>query len=290
MFEKINKGKSGMWKRVGSKAILLALVVTGVFVMDSCKDEDEEPTPVDEQITAPPQNFTKKVMIEMFNGESFDVKDADNEISSIIKSNPGLVYSASLHFDDHLEIGQHDVVVTHLGGIDAYPRSAVDRVPADEGSSQAGETIYSRGLWNVNSDLRLQESAEVGLAIQSAITGNTASCEVLISNNAEIIADTRLTVYLIENNLNAINQNGVTGSYTHNRVLRQVLSAGLGDPIDLAEVTGTISRSFNSFDISNYNSKNLYLIAFINKVGPNAETHEILNVQQVKLGNTKNWN
>lgn len=273
-----------------SKVVLLVLMAGSLFLFDACVDEGDDPTPVDEQITAPPQNFVKKVMIEMFNGEDYDVVDADAEVKSIINSNSGKVYSASIHFGDHLQIAQHDVVTQHLGGITAYPRSAIDRVPADEGSSQSGETIYSRGLWNVNTDLRLQETADVGLAIQSAVTGNTASCEVLISNKSAIIADTRLTVYLIENGVKAINQNGVTGTYYHDRVLRRVLTSGLGNPIDLTDGTGTISRPFNSFDISNLNSNNLYIIAFINKVGPNSDTHEILNVQMVKLGNTKNWN
>lgn len=271
------------------KISLMIAVISSMFILDGCVD-NEDPIPVDEQITDPPANFVKKVMIEMFNGEDFDVKDADAEVKSLITSYAGKVYSASMHFNDHLQISQHDVVTQHLGGITAYPRSAIDRVPADEGSSQAGETIYSRGLWNVNTDLRLQEKSNVGLAIQSAITGNTASCEVLISNNQAIIADTRLTVYLIENSITAIDQNGVTGTYKHDRVLRRVLTAGLGNTIDLKDVSGTISRSFNSFDISSYNASNLYIIAFINKVGPNSDTHEILNVQQVKLGNTKNWN
>lgn len=262
-------------------------MAAGLFLA-SCQPDG--PTPKDEQITDPPSSFTKKVMIELFTGEPYNAEDADNEIESILGKYSGKVYSASLHQGDKWEIPQHDLVTQHLGGIAAYPRSAIDRVPAEENSSQTGETIYSRGLWNVNVDLRLQESTNVGLAIQSAVTGNSASCEVFVANNAAIGGNTRLTVYLIENGIKAINQTGITGTYIHNRVLRKVLTAGLGDEIDLSQTGPAIARSFNSFDVSNYNADNLYLIAFINKVGPDAETNEILNVQQVKLGVSKNWN
>ena len=78
--------------------------------------------------------------------------------------------------------------------------------------------------------------------------------------------------------------------FQHNCVVRKVISANIGDAINASTMhTGGEEIKTYTASITGYKQNDLYTIAFINKLGTSSTTHEIMNVQQVKVGQTKDW-
>ena len=78
--------------------------------------------------------------------------------------------------------------------------------------------------------------------------------------------------------------------YKHCFVVRKGLSSYLGDGIDSSQMfLGSCFKRLFTVNINGYNSNQLYVVAFINKVTTSNMTHEVMNVQQTKLGTNKNF-
>jgi hypothetical protein len=96
-----------------------------------------------------------------------------------------------------------------------------------------------------------------------------------------------LTVYLVEDSVQAQNQTGATTNpYFHQHVLRKVLSRPLGDSIQLNSGSYAL-KTYENIDISAFKQANLKIIAFINVIGSSNTTHEIMNVQETKAGKSQ---
>ena len=79
--------------------------------------------------------------------------------------------------------------------------------------------------------------------------------------------------------------------YKHEFVTRKVLtSSKLGDAISSTYIKpgGFFTKTY-SVNISSWNPRQLYVLAFINKVGATSTTHEVMNVQGTKLGTSVNF-
>jgi hypothetical protein len=179
----------------------------------------------------------------------------------------------------------------------------VNRVPS------LNTVLLNRTQWLANTTAQVSGSAKCGLAINSTFAGNSANIEVQATFRENLAGTHNLTVYLVENDVtgsgstfdqaNSYNNdptspyfnlgNPITG-YKHQYVVRKVLTANLGDAIDASVlvVDGILKKSFTA-DLTGLNKDNVYILAFVNKLGATAITHQIINVQQGKLGVLKNW-
>ena len=76
-------------------------------------------------------------------------------------------------------------------------------------------------------------------------------------------------------------------------MIRDVLTADLGDPIDLSTKSATnyAKIEIKDFDIAGkyHDKSNLYILAFVNQKEAQAKDLSILNAQEVHLGETKKF-
>lgn len=270
---------------------LMALIIAGCS-----KDTDTAGnSSTDEKIGPIPASFTKKVVLEKYTGEwCVNCPDGAKVLKEVIDAHPGKVLAAEVHWDDWLEIPQFDVMDSFMGGIIAFPSASISRVHATQTNNpnQNGYLMMSRGNWPDFASQVLQEKAKIGLALETKLNGNNLDIKVLAASKEDIDMATHLTVYLLEDGIVAKNQIGAdSGSnYTHYHVLREVVSDGLGDAVDLSKAGSSIVKEYKNVDLSAYKASNVKVLAFVHVMpDANDNTRAILNGQAVKAGKTKNW-
>ncbi|OYU96814.1 MAG: hypothetical protein CFE21_00565 [Bacteroidetes bacterium B1(2017)] len=274
---------------------LMALSLT----QTSCKKEESASTDNNTQnnngFATIPSAFTKKALVEEYTGEwCVNCPDGVTYLKNISAKYPTQTIIAGVHQGDWLEISQLNTLSTHLGGIGGYPRASINRVPAQATTNgQDGMVVYSRGNWETNVarliDASTTKTGKTGLAIESSLSGDNLNIKVHCGFTANETRKTYLTVYILENEITAINQIGATTSpYVHEHVLRKVVTAGTGDAIDMTK-GNYVMKEFKDINISAYNKANVEVVAFINVIGSTSTTHEVLNVQKVKAGETKSY-
>ncbi len=273
------------------KITIYAVCIASFFL--SCKKEASNTLVVENNTPTIPEKFTKKALLEEFTGEwCVNCPDGAKIINSIVSKYPSKLIVAAIHQGDWLQIEQLTQLSSHLGGIGGYPRAAINRVPATGTSNgQDGMIVYSRGNWETNTvrliDADQQQTAKIGLAIESTISENLLSLKVHTGYQSTDARDTRLSVYLLEDSVQAQSQTGATTNpYFHQHVLRKVISRPLGDSIQINSGNYAF-KTYEKIDISAYKKANLKVVAFINIVGSSSTTHEILNVQEVDAGKTQ---
>ncbi|MEP7169613.1 MAG: Omp28-related outer membrane protein [Bacteroidota bacterium] len=299
-----------------NKIIFAALVL---FMMASCKkssDENPQPeTPADTTSNsnnnnnnnnnnnpAVPTSFTQKVLLEQFTGAWCSTyPDADYKRDQVLTANSGKVIAVAVHETDGMELP----LIWTLDGIfhTNIPSGMINRTVS------TGNVILNQTQWMSNTTVALGKTAQCGLKVKSSVSGTTASIEVHVGFKSVLTGTNNLTVYLIQNKVtgtgSGYNQanayNTSSGSpfynlgnpivnYQHNYVVKKVLTADMGDVIDATKMTvgGEYIKTF-SVSISGYNQSELYVVAFVNKVGTTSTTHQIMNVQQAKIGTLKDW-
>ncbi|MGB1041330.1 MAG: Omp28-related outer membrane protein [Flavobacteriales bacterium] len=266
---------------------MLAISIT----MVSCKKEDpidEDPTPTG---TSVPSSFTKKVLMEEFTGEWCGFcPDGATIMKNIMSANPGRVYAASIHDRDFLTVPHYTTIKTFLP-VAGFPRSAVNRTPAEGTTNgQDGLLVYSRGNWATNVSRELSKTAICGLKLETSVSGNSAEIKVSCGANTSI-SGAKLTVYLTEDGIPESTSGAQAGAgpgYINDEVLRACVSNGTGDDIDLSS-SELATKTYSSVDITGYNKSNLKVVAFIHKHDGSSPDYEVLNVQEVHVGDDKSW-
>jgi outer membrane protein Omp28 len=293
---------------MNKKIILIALTLLVIAACKKSSDENPQPeTPpanndTNSTSSAVPASFTQKVLLEEFTGAWCSTcPDADYKRDQVINANSGKVIAVSVHETDGMEIP----LIWPLDGTfhTNIPSGMINRTPSN------GNVILNQTQWMSNSTVALSKSAKCGLKIKSAVSGTSASIEVHVGFKETLTGTYNLTVYLIQNKVTGsgsdYNQanayNTSSGSpfynlgnpivnYQHNYVVKKVLTANMGDAIDAAKMTAGSEYVKNiSASISGYNQGELYVVAFVNKIGTSATTHQIMNVQQAKIGTLKDW-
>lgn len=141
--------------------------------------------------------------------------------------------------------------------------------------------------------------ADLGLSISSTLNNNVIDFSVKVGFVQNFSEPLNIVVYLVENGLvySQVNYNSyVAGgqspipNFTHNDVLRAIYTDVFGETIPQNQtVTDAIYiKSFQktipeSVSASNY--QNLHLVAFVT----DATTKEVINVQEVRVGESKDF-
>jgi hypothetical protein len=273
----------------------------------SCRKEDNENTA--DNVNRPssnaesiPQTFTQKLLLEMYSTTGCATcPDAEYKYRQYATAHPDLIYGVCIHTSDAMSTPQFNVLDNALD-ITAFSSGSFNRI-AFNGVSVLHKTTWNNTIINTC----LNKTASCGLKLNTIISGNTAQIAITAGFNQLLSGDYRLTAYIVEDSVTGTgtgyNQsnyyNNISTSiyymlgnpivgYEHNCVLRQVITPAMGDVIPAGSMkAGGIYANSYSVNIAGYNHSRLYLIAMINKVGNSPTTHEIMNVQRVKLGLTK---
>jgi len=290
---------------------IAALIIMAGLGQASCKKNDDSPAPSTPSgntgITAVPPAFTQKVLVEQFTGAwNGGCPDGIYKMDQLISANTGKTIGVNIHMGDAMEIGLfNDHIATfNNDNLPQFPSAMVNRLPS------LGNVILTKTQWASNNTVNLSKTALCGLAIESKVTGNSASIEIHAGFKSSISTACNLTVYLIENEVTGsgsmydqVNTNSsndpnspyynkptpITG-FEHNHIVRKVISAYPGDPIDAAfRVPGGQFTKTYILDVTGKDISRLRIVAFINKPGTTPVTHEVLNVQSAALNTLKNW-
>lgn len=211
------------------------------------------------------------------------------EIYPFAKNNPGRVFVAAMHQSDEMSNSQSESLANTFG---------VSGIPDDRCNR-------SNGGFNVSS---LDVPAKMGLSIISSLKGNNAHIIVCAGFQQDYSQPLALTVYVTEDGLNYPQHNyynadptsypelygagDIIDPYTHYYVFRKTATTSItGDAIPSTETkTGKIYSATYDVDVTGYNTKNMHIIAMINKQGGiNNPNDGFFNVQSVKLGSTIGW-
>ncbi len=294
-----------------NKSIIAALAAL-VFV--ACKkNSDDTPSPATSADTTTatgnsigqvPSTFTQKALIEMFTSAAYGAcPDGLSKLEQTVATNPEKIIAACMHDADGMVLPQMFTYATTFA-VSAYPSGMVSRIPS------LGNVVLQPSQFTSNTSLVLAKTSVCGLAINSNLSGSVATVEVQAGFNQALSGTYNLTVLLVENEVTGTgsgydqknNYNGTSGSpyfnlgnpivgFKHNNVVRKFLSsAAMGDVIDNSKlIAGGVFKKTFSVDVSAFNTSKLYAVAFVNKVGTSATTHEVLNVQKAKINTLKNW-
>lgn len=288
--------------------ILISILIA--FSFAACQKEDSGiPQPISslensKVVQLSPATFSQKLLMEMYSTVSCATcPDAEQKYRNYAAQHPDKVYGVNIHKGDAMNNVQFDFLKTLLN-VTQYSSGSFNRLPFN-GVSVLHKTTWTSTIVNTC----LNKTAACGLKINSTISGNLLSTTVYSGFNQAMSGTYNLTVYLLEDSVtgtgSGYNQsnyyNNIASSpfyqlgnpiigYNHSYVLRKVATSnnGIIIPASYIHAGGIYGKSF-SIDISGYDPSQLYIVAFINKVGTTTLTQQIMNVQRVKAGKSKNW-
>lgn len=300
------------------KILSLTLAAAMAFSFSACKKVNSSDTGTSPFYTAPtntntgggttipvgnvPAKFKQKAIIEEFTGEwCGNCPSGASVMKSIIDAKPDQVVGVAIHQNDPYEVpGVYNAMqglffagsgVSSIG----FPGASISRQKSIS-ASYANAAYDGRSEWSQQVDAKLAETAPLGLAMVTKESGDKLSIDLYIGHSTPIATDTRVTIYLIEDNVAesaAGAQASGGGSYVHQHVVRKMLTDNLGDPVDLNNAPSTKYTlvKFTNVDIAGTykNKSNLKVVALINENGADATKHKVLNVQEAGLVDVKKW-
>ncbi|MBK7887527.1 MAG: Omp28-related outer membrane protein [Bacteroidetes bacterium] len=291
---------------------LLVYAAASGFLFTACQKEDpsvpesqsgsKAPTTVN--VSPVPATFQKKVLIEEITSTtSGTAPQSALDISNLLRANPGKVYAVGMHTNDFMaNVQSNRLLNSYSTNQTTIPCALISRL------NYAGGTCLSPNLYTNAVNGSLLKPAVSGLAINSVINGRAAQIDVHCGFTSVLNGSYKVTTYLVEDfvtNANtafyqANSYNTTVGSpfynlgnpiinYTHNNVVRMVVSNSSGDDINpMSQVPGGSDVRSYRIDLPQKHSRSSkwYVVSFITS----NTTNEVLNVQSGLLGTLKDWN
>lgn len=262
------------------------LLIVSVFLC-SCKKKKEikEQTITDEVV---PEIFIKRTLAEKLTGEfcgTCPLASSILEQKKVLYGNNFIF--AEIHAFDPFETAQAQYLIdSTIFNIQYFPSLILNKTYNN--SSQS-----SLGIWQNIIDSAVMDSiANLGIKIETKINNTLLDINICIASN-QILGESKLTVYLIEDNvtesfLNA--QSGAQPGYVHRNVLRHTLTSINGDDLHINNVNEIYKRSFSAIDIQGYKKNDLKVIVFVSNNPVTQNDLKIYNVNEVKVGENTYWN
>jgi hypothetical protein len=236
-------------------------------------------------IKAVESTHTTKVMVEDYTGTwcqycprlAYALEQAVAADSNIIP--------VAVHDDNDMPFPNVNSMLNTFG-ITGFPSGRVNRtINWNESTSQPVALLANR--------------QNMGLAINSSLSGNTITAEVRVHYDLKADSQNRIVVYLLENGLVYPQVNFYNGDpsspyyqqgnpipdFVHDHTARITFTDVYGDNIPATDTGNTYTANYSvSVPASVQNSANLELVAFV--VGPD---NKVLNVQKADVGENKDF-
>ena len=292
-------------KKQTMKKNLIFLFVLAIAISSCQKDESTAPSNnvSTQKVISSSIRFTKKVLVEEFSGCSYgNVPNSNLMLMNIANSYVDRVYIASMHTGDAMQTQQASTLTNY------YSNGSPVNIPCamiNRGAS-TGQRLFNYQQYQANVQQTLSQSSNCGLAINSRLVNGYVNVTVQTKFATALTGNYKVTAYLVNetvsatgsgyaqvNNFNNLvnnhfyNMGNPIQSYTHQNVVRKVLSPSFGSMVNSAAlVTGGIDTKQFTCDITTgINTSNMCVIAFVT----NSVTGEVLNVQRAAVGTTKMW-
>ena len=273
----------------------LTLLGFVLLCLSSCKKGPAEPdggsNPAPNPVGDMPGSFTARVLVEHFTGEwNPNCPTGDDSLRAMQRLDSNRVVAVSVHQGDTWALTSFfNALSPHLGGVGGFPRAAFNRLPALYGT-QTDSTVISIFNWRANL-LPMLSAPNVlqGLALDTYTGGDTLRVRVYAGSQDSLPEAVRLTVYVTEDSLAAVNQAGAAPGYLHHRVLRRVLSASLGDTLTLPKGVPVMREYLGSLGNLAATKGRCRIIAFLHIYSTDPKLLKVLNVREAKLKEIKKW-
>jgi hypothetical protein len=255
--------------------------------------------------TKPPQDFTRKILMEEHSGTWCGWCPLAIETSEKLTVNPRVI-SVEIHYDDEMTADKAKVFtpLKNKYGYPAWPSGMINRRKSIVGTTY----IIGESDWTANvNDLLMTEKSTSGIAIESSLSGN----ELTVLSHVKITTATDETyglgIYLVEDKVagypqanyasrdirfqryNAYSKPSMIEDILHRNVVRDAIApliGGLEVPLAATKNGKVFNKLFKTTLPNTIKIKeNCQIVAFL----MNQKTNEIINVQQVAVGKLKDW-
>ena len=236
-------------------------------------DQGEDENPTDNSASATfevmERAFRRVVLIEEFTTEKCpNCPAAATKLHSVL-ANPTYAESAIAvchhagYYTDWLTLPESKDYTWfyNANGATYAPAMMMDRTATVESNTPVFFP-NSESLIRQTIDSRLAVPAEVSVGVGSEFVDNKTLTVNVFGERIPGVDDVRLTVFLVENNVPAIEQAGGGEDYIHQHVLRAA-SSTWGDPIDWTGDTYSKDYTFELKD--RWNTSELQVVAFVSR-------------------------
>jgi hypothetical protein len=242
-----------------------------------------------------PANYKQNILVEQFVSESrFSSLDAEAFLHTLTLKNKAII-PISLHKNDWLELPYNQYLANFYGGVLQFPCGAVNRhLGLNTNVSLTDSLVWVENNFYENLMYKLNGDAPLAISLHSTIStnGEKTNLSVYIAHKVNFNDDLRLSIYLVQDEMKAIFQQGSDSNYIHKNILREVVSEYEGNKISISEKdkNGLIdSFQFNDIDIKNYDLSKMKIVVIVHKYSLNYKEAQVINAQSVRLGGNKYW-
>lgn len=244
-----------------------------------------------------PASFPQHVLIEYAQNENnADCPEAALSLQDFQAEFGSRLTMAAFHVTDWLEIPFSSNLAGQLGGMPSIPRAGFNRITGTNTLNQLDDNVVwlSQANWYTHVLKAFKTTAPLSIALQTTLNSDsTADATIYIAHKDLPTSPMRLMLYLVEDNLPSLQQQGADSSFVHQHVIRDVVTDYAGDAIQLSQPTDTIGKidqlSYANIPLTGINLFNCRLIAFVYRYDNDFRKRQIINVQEVKLGYNKYW-
>ncbi len=259
-----------------------------------------------------PSEYTQKVLVEDYTGTWCSYCPRMAQILDFFTEYNDNVIPIAIHCEGAGEpdpwVYEHWAQMAHVNNYNAggQPKGKINRIYNVDMLIGSQPCPNNAEGYHPQIDPYLNQSAPLGLSINSTLSGNSLNINVKVGFATGDISNAKLVVNLIEEGLThnqanayygssfpncpfnqgAYNQNPIP-NFPQKHVLLKSFTDIFGDAIPTGEVEeGNIwSRDLNVTLPSNVtNANNLYIVAFVVGNGNEVKTRAALNVQRAKVG------
>lgn len=270
---------------------LLAMILIGCQ-----KQEDIIITPSNNPFEVMPERFQQNILLEHFSDEAQSVTVENSLFVDQLKSKyPSRLIVANFHQNDFLATSYSSFLGTSLGGLLSISKGAINRNIGKQTLAQEdGQVLLSPQNWEGAILQALQKpDAPLSISLETGTEANDVGfVKVYIAHKTSISPTAKLVVYLLEDNIQPIFQNGNQIGFSHQNVFKNLLTEYEGDSVDLtgSSEKGLIHKStFTNINLNNYNVANLKVIAFVYENHPDFKQKQILNSQEANFYGVHYW-
>lgn len=266
-------------------------ITVKVYNPNGATDENPSDNELSFDVYVYENTVERKVLLEHFTtAQCIQCPPATQNLTTWMSTRPNVVWMAHHvgYYTDQFTIPESNQMLCfyNAGGTIYAPAIMLDRTQILSTGTPGPVFLPSSSNTPNLIDAQLATPSFVSLDIEGTLSENEQYINVTVSG--EFISDInlgnlKLSVYIVEDGLTGP-QAGAS-NYIHNHVVRDALTAAIGDDIFTSTTAGsTFSETYTYRLDDNWKPENCKVIAFVNNWDPvNVNNRQVLNSEQVEI-------
>lgn len=268
--------------------------VVDIFAMNG---DHEDQSSTDNQVSSSvsvytaDQTFTRKMLLENFTTEMCgQCPGGHKTLTNVLANRTDVIWVAhhAGYYTDDYTLQESEMLLPFYNSGSTYaPAVMVDRTLLSSTKSDAPVFGVSTALVTN----ALKEAAAIPAFVSVHIDGRydpearLLSVSVTGDATSPLPGDSLLlTIYLTEDGITTTNQAGSYGIYTHNHLLRAVLTNPFGDPVGLPSASYA-SKTYTCTLPDSWKPENVRIVAFVNNLNRyNVLDCRVMNAETLSVG------